>query len=119
MRFYQCKDCGSILILDKAAACCGEALEELIPNTTDAAGEKHVPVAVCSGSSVSVTVGAVEHPMLEVHYIEWIARAGNLEGLSEKGPAARGEARGGLCPGRGRDPCRGIRILQSPRPVEG
>ena len=72
MRFYQCKDCGSILILDKAAACCGEALEELIPNTTDAAGEKHVPVAVCSGNSVSVTVGAVEHPMLEAHHIMWI-----------------------------------------------
>ena len=44
MKFYKCKACGSILILDAGADCCGAELEELIPNTTDAAGEKHVPV---------------------------------------------------------------------------
>ena len=30
--------------------------EELIPNTTDAANEKHVPVIETSGSEVTVTV---------------------------------------------------------------
>ena len=45
---------------------------ELIPNTTDAAGEKHVPVMEVNGRNVQVTVGAVEHPMLEKHYITMI-----------------------------------------------
>ena len=72
MKFYKCKDSYTVLILDKALACDGEALKELIPNTTDAAGEKHVPVVEIDGSSVSVKVGAVEHPMLEAHHIAWI-----------------------------------------------
>ena len=46
--------------------------EEIIPNTTDAAGEKHVPVIEVSGNVVSVKVGSVEHPMLEAHFIQWI-----------------------------------------------
>ena len=45
---------------------------ELIPNTTDAAGEKHVPVIEVAGNTVTVTVGAVEHPMMEKHYITMI-----------------------------------------------
>ena len=46
--------------------------EELIPNTTDGAHEKHVPVIEHEGDSVTVRVGSVAHPMLDVHYIEWI-----------------------------------------------
>lgn len=72
MNFYKCGD-GSILIMDQAMSCCCEKdLKELIPNTTDAAGEKHVPVIAVDGSKVTVTVGAVEHPMLEAHYIQWV-----------------------------------------------
>ena len=47
--------------------------EELVPNTTDAAGEKHVPVVETSGNVVTVTVGTVRHPMLEAHFITMIA----------------------------------------------
>ena len=47
--------------------------EVVIPNTTDGAYEKHVPVIEHSGDHVIVKVGSVEHPMLEAHYIEWIA----------------------------------------------
>ncbi|MBQ9249455.1 MAG: desulfoferrodoxin [Oscillospiraceae bacterium] len=72
MKFYKCKACGSILIQDAGADCCGAELEELIPNTTDAAGEKHVPVIAVDGAVVTVTVGAVEHPMLPAHFIQWI-----------------------------------------------
>ena len=43
MKFYQCKDCGSIVILGEPNVCCINGWEELLPNTTDAAGEKHVP----------------------------------------------------------------------------
>lgn len=46
---------------------------EIVPNTTDAAGEKHVPVITINGDTVTVTVGSVEYPMLEAHYIQWIA----------------------------------------------
>ena len=45
---------------------------EIIPNTVDAAYEKHVPVIEHHGDSVLVKVGSVVHPMLDVHYIEWI-----------------------------------------------
>lgn len=52
--------------------CCGEKMEELIPNSTDAAQEKHVPVCTVADSTVSVQVGSTIHPMEENHYIEWI-----------------------------------------------
>ena len=45
---------------------------ELIPNTSDGAGEKHVPVIKIDGHTVTVSVGSVEHPMLDAHYIMWI-----------------------------------------------
>ena len=55
--------------------------EEITPNTTDGALEKHVPVIEKDGDKVTVTVGSVEHPMLEAHYIQWIvlATAGGYE----------------------------------------
>ena len=50
-------------------------MEKLVAGSTDAATEKHVPVAVREGADVKVTVGSVEHPMLEEHSIQWIALA--------------------------------------------
>ena len=52
--------------------CCGEKMQELIPDTTEASGEKHVPVYEVEGNTVYVTVGSVAHPMTGEHYIEWI-----------------------------------------------
>lgn len=76
MKFFKCARCGNIVayIRDSGARvrCCGEEMQEIVPNTTDAAGEKHVPVIKVEGQTVTVTVGSVEHPMLEAHYIEWI-----------------------------------------------
>ena len=46
--------------------------EELTANTTDGAYEKHVPVIEQHGDHVTIKVGSVAHPMLEVHFIEWI-----------------------------------------------
>ena len=53
--------------------CCGEAMTELTANTTDAATEKHVPAVERDGDLLKVTVGSVEHPMLEEHFIQFIA----------------------------------------------
>ena len=80
-KLYYCTHCGNIIfkVVDKGVPvmCCGQKMEELVPNTTDAAQEKHVPVVEKtphgSGSSVTVKVGSVEHPMLPEHYIPLIA----------------------------------------------
>lgn len=76
-KFYICKHCGNIIAMVKDAGvpvvCCGERMPQLIPGTSDGAAEKHVPVYEVNGNVVNVTVGAVEHPMLENHYIEWIS----------------------------------------------
>lgn len=75
--FFICRTCGAVLALVSGApaplTCCGAPLEMLTPNATDAAREKHVPVITQEGNLVTVTVGAVEHPMTEAHSIEWIA----------------------------------------------
>ncbi len=66
MKYYKIH--GQVVITDKKLP----VGEELHPNTTDAAGEKHVPVIVINGDEVTVKVGSVEHPSLDAHYIEWI-----------------------------------------------
>ncbi len=80
-KLYRCAHCGNIVlkVVDKGVPvmCCGQKMEEMVPNTTDGALEKHVPVvekvAHGSGYSVTVKVGSVEHPMLAEHYIPLIA----------------------------------------------
>jgi len=52
--------------------CCGNDMEELVPNTVDAAVEKHVPVIEVEGNKVTVKIGSVTHPMVDEHWIEWI-----------------------------------------------
>jgi len=53
-------------------SCCGEEMSLLKPNTTDAAGEKHVPVVVDKGDFIEVNIGSVEHPMTPEHHILFI-----------------------------------------------
>lgn len=73
---YRCKHCGNMVESVHAAGgtltCCGDAMELLAENSTDAAQEKHVPVIEKVANGYKVTVGSVEHPMTEEHYIEWI-----------------------------------------------
>ena len=76
MKFYRCKHCGKIVALVKdvpvPTICCGEKMEELVPNTQDGAHEKHIPVVSVENGVATVKVGEVAHPMLDAHYIEWI-----------------------------------------------
>ena len=68
-KFYECEHCGKIVAMVKGSKaptmCCGKEMKEIIPGTTDAAAEKHIPVYTVEGS--------VEHPMAPEHYIEWIS----------------------------------------------
>lgn len=76
-KFYVCEHCGNIIAFVKDAGvpvmCCGQKMTEIIPGTTDAAVEKHLPVIKQEGNIITVEVGSVEHPMLDAHYIEWIS----------------------------------------------
>ena len=55
-KFYKCAHCGNIItkIEDKGVPvfCCGQKMDELVPNTSDGAGEKHVPVVEVNGKEV-------------------------------------------------------------------
>ena len=76
-KFYVCEHCGKIAAIVKESGvplmCCGEKMKELVPGTTEAAAEKHIPVCIAKNNQVTVTVGEVSHPMLPEHYIEWIS----------------------------------------------
>ena len=77
MKFYRCEICGQIVAIVKKTGsplvCCGQPMKEIIPGTTDAAAEKHVPVYEVKGGKVIVKIGEIAHPMTEEHYIEWVS----------------------------------------------
>ena len=87
MKVFACQHCkNKVVYLEKAVCnvrCCGEEMVELIPNTSDGANEKHVPVITRDGQTVRVQVGSVAHPMLDAHSIEWIALE-TREGMQRK-----------------------------------
>ena len=96
MKFYICEHCGNMIAMVKDSGvpvmCCGQKMTEIVPGTTDAAVEKHVPVWEVRDNKVIVTVGAVEHPMLPQHYIEWIAvqtKQGNQRKMLQPGEAPK------------------------------
>jgi superoxide reductase len=73
---YKCQICGNIVeVLHGGAGtlvCCNQPMQLLKENSVDAAVEKHVPVIERSGTTYTVKVGSVTHPMEEKHYIEFI-----------------------------------------------
>lgn len=77
MKFYICEHCKNIVtkVVDKRVPidCCGEKMKELIPNQNDGAALKHIPVVEVQNNEVVVTVGSINHPTEEKHFIEWIA----------------------------------------------
>lgn len=76
-KYYVCEHCGNIVtkLNDSGVPlmCCGQKMKELEAGVTDAALEKHVPVARPEGDKVYVEIGAAIHPMVAEHYIQWIA----------------------------------------------
>ena len=75
-KFYICPHCKNLVEMVHDAGvkpvCCGQKMNELVPNTVEASGEKHIPAVKVSEGSVEVNVGSVDHPMETVHWIEWV-----------------------------------------------
>jgi superoxide reductase len=75
--FFRCEICGNLVGLIKNGGgklvCCGQPMLKLEANTVDASKEKHVPVVSKKDGKITVEVGSAAHPMVEAHYIEWIA----------------------------------------------
>lgn len=75
-KFYLCERCKNLVEVvyetPVPLMCCGQKMTELVPNTVDAATEKHVPEVTVEGNVVKAQVGSVEHPMEDKHYIMFI-----------------------------------------------
>ena len=77
VKFYKCAHCGKVVekLVDSGVplVCCGQKMEELVPNTVDASGEKHIPEVTCiDDCKVKIEVGSVPHPMLPEHHISFV-----------------------------------------------
>ena len=73
----KCKSCGAMVKVLKdcncdecGIICCGEQMSKVVPNSVDAAIEKHIPEYTVEGEKILVKVN---HVMEEEHYITWIA----------------------------------------------
>ena len=92
-RFFICKHCGNLVGMIHNAGvpiiCCGEPMQELVANSTEAAGEKHLPVVAVNGRTVTVSVGSVAHPMTEEHLIQWVVLE-TSQGWQQKALSAGG-----------------------------
>lgn len=79
VQFYRNEKDGSVVVLagavdtNKDLTIGGQKYTLLVPDSVDAAKEKHVPALQKIDSHLVVEVGSVTHPMEEKHYIEWIA----------------------------------------------
>ena len=103
-KFLICRHCGNLVAVlrDKGVPiyCCGEEMQELIPDMTEASGEKHIPIYEVTGDTVHVTVGSVEHPMTEEHYIEWVCLEGeHVIQYAHLKPTDKPRAKFALCKG--------------------
>lgn len=77
LKFYRCSVCGQVIAIvndtGMPVTCCKKEMELLVPNTTEAREERHIPVIKTKHNMVYVTVGDEDHPMEDNHHIEWVA----------------------------------------------
>ena len=90
----RCKSCGTMVkVLEEKCEieCCGIPMEKLVPNSVDAAVEKHVPTYERVQDEILVKVN---HVMEKEHYIEWISLVKDNEEYTVKlEPEGKAEAR--------------------------
>lgn len=76
MEIFKCKKCGNTIEFitnnGPSITCCGEIMEPLEINTSEASGEKHLPIYEIMDKKIKVSVGEILHPMEENHNIAWI-----------------------------------------------
>ena len=75
LKLKRCLKCGALVKVlqdcncDDGIMCCGEKMQDVVANSTDASFEKHVPTYQKEDEKMIVTVN---HVMEEDHYIEWV-----------------------------------------------
>ncbi len=74
---YYCTHCKNMVEIvstgAEALVCCEDPMLLIVPNTTEATTDKHIPVIVEeTDTSIIVNIGSVDHPMLEEHHIVFI-----------------------------------------------
>lgn len=73
-KFYCCSKCHAVFEKidgkNEESPCCEMPL--LVPNESEGAQEKHLPVIEQRENRVTVQVGSTAHPMTEEHSIRWI-----------------------------------------------
>ena len=76
-KFYKCRYCGNVIEKHHAGIgeieCCGLGMEELIPNTVDASGEKHIPVVEVKDGENNKLVSQIKIKLEKGKSIEQIA----------------------------------------------
>ena len=105
LKFFCCPKCGNVFTflncVEEPISCCCQSAQELVPNSSGADPEVHVPV-ICQPRRdvVLVKVGRRPHPMVREHYIEWIClqttRGSQIRPLA---PGGVPQASFRLCPG--------------------
>ena len=77
MVIKKCLKCGALVKVLKDCTCegcgikcCSEEMKEIVPNSVDAAVEKHVPTFERENGKI---VAKVNHVMENDHFIEWIS----------------------------------------------
>ena len=77
--FYRCEKCGNLVaVVEKGTCvptCCGQPMTKLEAGSVEAATEKHIPAVTRADGKIRVRVGEVDHPMLDAHFIGWVALA--------------------------------------------
>ena len=77
MQIYKCNVCGNIVeILNSGVGelvCCNVPMEYLEEKSSDEKfQEKHVPIVSMEGTTKTIRVGSILHPMEKEHYIMFI-----------------------------------------------
>lgn len=94
----KCNSCGAMVKVIEdcncdncGIKCCGEEMQIILPNSVDAAVEKHVPTYEVVDDEIVVKVN---HVMEKEHYIEWISLVKeNKEYTVKLNPEQNAEAR--------------------------
>lgn len=100
----KCQSCGALVkVINDCTCdncgikCCGDEMKLLVPNSVDAAVEKHVPTYEKVEDEIFVTVN---HVMEKEHFIEWITLvADNKEYTVKLYPEQNAECRFPYIPG--------------------